>query len=97
MGGPRYDVEEVRALWRKQGECARQMIFWQLLADSAGRPLVGFYKRFAIAEGWAAKTTGRQRCLVCRKWHSWRDFFDGGPLRVCTDCAEQTLGEEVST
>ena len=91
MGGPRYDLDEMRELWRRAPECSRAMVFWQALADMADRPLIGLYKQLATRAGWAAKITKQQRCLFCRERFAWRDFVDEGPLRCCPKCAAELV------
>jgi len=91
MGGQRYDLAELRDIWKQTPECSRAMVFWQALADATGRPFVGIYKQIAVRAGWAAKVSKPQRCLVCRKRFDWRDFVDGGPLKCCNECAASII------
>ena len=98
MGGPRYDLDEMRERWLEAPECSRAMVFWQTLADACDRPLIGLYKQIAVRSGWAAKVDKLQRCLFCRRRFHWRDFVDGGPIRCCPACAAELVNgsQEVS-
>jgi hypothetical protein len=91
MGGPRYDIDEIRRAYDATPPAATGALFWQLVADQLGRSARGVYRRAVEVEGWAPKVLRPKPCVACKKRFTWDQFADGGRIRVCKGCVDDVL------